>query len=530
MWQRLGEVCEALTDAGEGETLRLWRELSGGLLAQACRSAVRDGAIAQPMLTRCVDHLERESLIGQLSPLLNEIQRWDRDDTEDIVREAREEIEGSILAILALRCGAGEPDGPELLRWASRRCDPEHPLNRDLEPVHPERPVSWIEACVPPLFLANIGFAEWAGNDRLDTYLRVRLEPALRRLREHDLDEFLSGANPSHVAALQRLLLVCPPSDIRDLNSVLNGEGEIRLSRWSTRTSGDDLLTLSELVASDDVRVRLLSLMVMVKVLDDCASSLLDPPSRQLHIPLDLPNALDAARADPHPVIAGLAVCAVVQMGHPAHSTTSAVQLLGDPTPVVRAAAARTLGRVAEGANWGDALAPLLGDSNASVRLAAVEAVRMLKEPVASPTVLTYLLPRLDDTDHDIRVEAIEAAGALGPALTEAFIERLAVLTGEESEVVRMRSIAALSAAKHSARRPATFNALVDCFDDNDSCVVECALRAYADLDGPTDATVLERVTALLEEERSKGVKKAAATLLTKMGHFGGSSSLSSPP
>jgi hypothetical protein len=529
MWQRLGEVCEALANASEAETLVLWHELSGGLLAQACRSAVRDGAIAEPTLARCVGHLASTSLIARLTPYLPEIQRWERDETEDIVREVREEIEDVILAILALRCAAGEPAGAELLYWASLRCDPYYPAEADLNPALPNRPVCWIEACLPSLFQANIDFAEWAGRDRCMGFIQWRLEPALRLLNEHSLDESLQGVDSLHVSALQRLIRICPPRDVRDLDLALAGAGEVRLARWGTPTSAQDLLTLPELVASDDVRVRLVSLLMMPKILDDCASSRRkEPPSEQLQIPLDLPNALAAAQRDTHPVIAGLAVCAAVQMAHPTLTPTTVVELLRDPRPVVRSAAARTVGRMSGGALWGDELAPLFSDPAPSVRLAAVEAVRLLGEPVATPAVLTCLLPLLDDADHEIRIEAIQAAEALGPALTAAFIERLAALTGAESEGIRLTSIAALRAAKLTARCPPVFSALVECFDDCDSYVRECALRAYTDLNGPVDAALLERVTAMVEDRR-KGIRRAATALLAKIGHAAGPPSLSSP-
>jgi hypothetical protein len=520
MWVRLGEVCEAPADAGEAETLVLWRELSGGLLDRACRSAVRDGELGQLTLASCVGHLASESLIGRLTPFLKEIREWEWHEAEDLVKEARRGIQSAIMAILALRCATGERVGAELLHWASVRCDPYHLADGNLYPVRANRPISWIEACVPQLFEANMDFAEWAGMDRATGFIQRGLEDGERLFNEHALDDFLHGVNPAHLPALQRLIRVCGLRDVQDLEPAFTGTDEVPFAVWGgyARTASEDLLILPELVANDDARVRLVALLAIWDMLDDCDSSAReDSPPGQLHVPPDLPKALDAARMDANPVIARLALCAAARTAHPAISPNAVIELLHDPRPVLRAAAARTVRHFSADVAPGDALAPLLGDPAASARMPAIQTVQFLGEPVATPAVLTSLLPVLDDTDHDVRIAAIEAATALGPALTDSFIERLADLTSEQSEVIRMRSIDALQSAKLRARRPSVYAALVECFEDPDSYVRECALRAYAELNGPGDEAVLEQVGAMLDD-RTKGIRKAAAKLLARFG------------
>jgi hypothetical protein len=157
-------------------------------------------------------------LAERLTPFIEQIKRWEFDDeVKYIVWAVRREIEGAIVASLALRCAAGERLGPELLLWASRCCSYHKPREGDLEPADPERPVAWVEACVPLICRANPAMADWKGPDRLEQHVRSDLCPALQHVRHHDLDEFLRGANPADVSGLRGLLLHRRLMDVRDL-------------------------------------------------------------------------------------------------------------------------------------------------------------------------------------------------------------------------------------------------------------------------------------------------------------------------
>src|SRR4051794_7963336 len=152
MLRRLLEVCEALANADEAGTLPLWRQLTGGLLEDACRASLFEVASARPALARCVDLLAGEDLIGRVGRFIGEVARYESDEAEWLVADARREILGAIVAGLALRCSAGEATGAELLRWASRLCLYHGPGVDDLVPADPARPVCWVEACLQPLF------------------------------------------------------------------------------------------------------------------------------------------------------------------------------------------------------------------------------------------------------------------------------------------------------------------------------------------------------------------------------------------
>src|SRR5436309_1840920 len=113
MWRRLLAVCEALATADEAGTLPLVRQLTGGVLEDACRSSLSDAARAQPTLARCVDLLTDEDLTDRVARFIDVIRRFDFDDEARwILSEVREEILGAIVAGLALRCSDGEQVGP----------------------------------------------------------------------------------------------------------------------------------------------------------------------------------------------------------------------------------------------------------------------------------------------------------------------------------------------------------------------------------------------------------------------------------
>lgn len=516
MWGRLGEVCEALADADEAGRLALWRELTQGeVLERACRAALADER-ALPTLARCQELLADKGLPDRLAPFVEQIRKWDFHEAESVVREARQEVEGAILASLALRCAAGEPVGRELLSWASRFCIYFKPADGDLAPAQPDRPVSWIEACIPPLWRANPARIKSNGPDRLKIHLRWDLRPAFRRLQRHDLDAILrGGANATEVSALQRLLDCRPLADVRDLSAVLTGEGEVRFD------AGEGYLlpvecasSLPGLIASADVRVRLLALIVTGNVLEDFEPGEYDSEPRP-PMPAKLPDVLNAARADAHSVVASLALCAAGQLAHPEVPLALVVERLWDTRPVVRAAAVRAVARMEGGATSADALAPLLADPAASVRLAAADAVGRLGGPALSPAVRTCLLPLLDDADFEVRREAIWAAGALGTAMTEAMVVRLTAMKAEEGELIRMASVEALGAAGQLARRPAVYSALAAQIDDPHVC--EEAWKAYADLDGPADADLLRRVAMVRDRTISGHRRQAAVDFLERI-------------
>jgi hypothetical protein len=518
MWRRLGEVCEALAGAEGDALLALWRELSE-VLEPACRAAVEAGAEAQPTLARCVEVLADEGLPERLTPFVEQVRRWEHQDAEWLVWDVRGDIEGAIVASLALRCAAGEPLGPELLLWASRCWDStDRPVSGDIIPTHTERPVSWIEACIPPLWQANQWRVKSMGADRLRMNIRYSLCPALQHVQQHDLDELLRGANPSAVSGLRSLLHHRPFMDLRDLGAVLSGEGEIRFDKYGCcLLPAECVNSLVRLIRSEDVRVRLVTVIVTGDYLDcfePCEDD--DPSDPRPPMPADMPDALNAARSDTHPVVAALATCAAGQLNHPAVPLASVVELLWDARPAVRAAAVRAFAFMQGGAGCADAIAPLLADPAASVRLAAAEAVERLAGPALSPAVRTCLLPLLDDADVEVRQQAIWAAAALGPAMTEAMIVRLTAMTAEEGVFIRTYSIQALAAAGPLARRPSVLAALLACFEEPN--VFEHAWEAYADLAGPTDPELLRRVTAERDQTTSKWRRQTAIEFLARIG------------
>jgi HEAT repeat protein len=275
--------------------------------------------------------------------------------------------------------------------------------------------------------------------------------------------------------------------------------------------------TLVRLMRSEDVRVRLVAVLVTGDYLDCFKPCEYDAPADRPPMPADLPDVLNAARADPHAVVAALATCAAGQLNHRAVPLASVLELLWDARPAIREAALRALARMDGGAACGDAIAPLLADPAASVRLAAVETVRLLAGPaLSSPAVRTCLLPLLDNADGEVRQGAIWAAEALGPAMTEAMVVRLTAMTAEEGVFIRTYSIQALAAAGQLAHRPSVLAALLACFEEPN--VFEHAWEAYADLAGPTDPELVRRVTAERDQTTSKWKRQKAIDFLARIG------------